>query len=452
MSQFVIRLLGVTLAVSGLHAEQQVEVAKKPGEKFTLQKTITLADMPPVKVDSGLNKFGGVIAPKQKATGFFRVENIKGRWWIIDPMGGRFIHRGVASVNTIPTSGAKEELAKKFKTKEGWAQATATQLIENGFNGTGSWTDDTSFEAVEPRLVSTKLLSLMASYGKTKGAKMGRGNMSYPGDCPFIFDPEFAEHCKKESQKLIKDKNNPWLLGYFTDNEMPWRLNLLDKFLKLGDDEAGRKATEAWLLKNKINKDKITDENRADFLEYAADYYFNVTTTAIRAVNPNHMILGARYHSSAKSAPAVFKAAGRYCDIVSINYYGAWTPSKELMDMWLKNAQKPFIITEWYAKAEDSGMANTGGAGWLVRTQKDRGLYYQNFTLSLLRHQGCVGWHWFKYADNDPDVKGVDPSNLDSNKGIVTARYVTYPPLLDAMREVNQRTYGLIEMFERISP
>ena len=87
MNHFAVSLLGIVLGVSALNAEQQVEVAKKPGEKFTLQKTITLADVPTVKVDSGLDKFGGVIEPKQKATGFFRVENINGRWWIIDPVG-----------------------------------------------------------------------------------------------------------------------------------------------------------------------------------------------------------------------------------------------------------------------------------------------------------------------------------------------------------------------------
>jgi hypothetical protein len=31
----------------------------------------------------------------------------------------------------------------------------------------------------------------------------------------------------------------------------------------------------------------------------------------------------------------------------------------------------------------------------------------------------------------------------------VTARYVTYPPLLEAMRELNQRTYGLIEVMDK---
>ena len=107
-------LVVILFSALSLSAEQQVEVAKKPGEKFVLQKTTTLADVSPVKIDTGLNKFGGVIEPKQKATGFFRVENIKGRWWIIDPLGGRFIHRGVASVNTIQTEGAKEEIKKKL--------------------------------------------------------------------------------------------------------------------------------------------------------------------------------------------------------------------------------------------------------------------------------------------------------------------------------------------------
>jgi hypothetical protein len=60
----------------------------------------------------------------------------------------------------------------------------------------------------------------------------------------------------------------------------------------------------------------------------------------------------------------------------------------------------------------------------------------------------CVGWHWFKYIDNDPDDKTVDPSNVDSNKGVVNNRYVPYQPLLDSMKRLNQRAYGLISHFD----
>ena len=83
--------------------------------------------------------------------------------------------------------------------------------------------------------------------------------------------------------------------------------------------------------------------------------------------------------------------------------------------MWAGQTGKPVLITEWYAKGADSGMANTGGAGWLVRTQQERGIFYQHFALGLLQSRDCVGWHWFRYADNDPNDKTVDPSNRSRN-------------------------------------
>jgi hypothetical protein len=103
------------------------------------------------------------------------------------------------------------------------------------------------------------------------------------------------------------------------------------------------------------------------------------------------------------------------------------------------------VVTEWYAKGMDSGMANTTGAGWLVRTQADRGWFYQNFVLALMESKVCVGWHWFKYADNDPADTKADPSNLDANKGIVSADYAPWQELLTAMKALNDRAYHLVD-------
>jgi hypothetical protein len=63
-----------------------------------------------------------------------------------------------------------------------------------------------------------------------------------------------------------------------------------------------------------------------------------------------------------------------------------------------------------------------------------------------------VGWHWFKYSDNDPLEPGSAPSNRDANKGIVTARYKAYPALLDAMKSLNDRVYSLADYFDKIQP
>jgi hypothetical protein len=84
-----------------------------------------------------------------------------------------------------------------------------------------------------------------------------------------------------------------------------------------------------------------------------------------------------------------------------------------------------------------------------VKSQHDRGLFYQNFTLGLLESKVCVGWHWFKYGDNDPSEPNTDPSNRDANKGIVNFRYESYPALLEAMQMLNERVYSLVNYFDR---
>ena len=49
------------------------------------------------------------------------------------------------------------------------------------------------------------------------------------------------------------------------------------------------------------------------------------------------------------------------------------------MNNWGEWSGKPFLITEWYVKGEDSGLPNATGAGWNVPTQDDR-----NFLRKLL--------------------------------------------------------------------
>ena len=187
---------------------------------------------------------------------------------------------------------------------------------------------------------------------------------------------------------------------------------------------------------------------REEFLSLVADRYFSIVSKAIKKHDPNHMYIGARFYSSEKNQEAFMKTAGKYLDIVSNNYYGKWTPDKQHMQNWASWTGRPFIITEYYTKGEDSGMGNQSGAGWIVRTQKDRGLFYQNYNLALIESKNCVGWHYFKYQDNDPTAKGVDPSNVDSNKGIVDNDYEVWQPMMDEMSELNNQIYQIIDFFD----
>ena len=47
--------------------------------------------------------------------------------------------------------------------------------------------------------------------------------------------------------------------------------------------------------------------------------------------------------------------------------------------------------------------------------------------------------------DNDPADLTADPSNRDSNKGIVGIRYDEYTPLMEAMKALNDRAYAIAD-------
>lgn len=455
---FLIGILAVHGMQDFLFAQEptlRIDAATKPGAKWVSMETRTLAGITGgsiIPTDTGLNAYGGLSSRREKATGFFHTARIHGRWWLVDPEGCLFLHRGVTSVTRLHTNGARAAFEQKYRTVEGWAEDTTTLLRNHGFNGLGAWTDTNQMRAVKQPLVYTKIWNFMSAYGKKRGGTYQKsGHTGYPNDCMFVFDPEFETFCDQHAWQLTKDRNDPWLLGHFSDNELPLKEDALKKFLTLPADDPGHQAAWKWLRERRgetIGVNNIKSSDQAAFLEFMVERYFRIVGKSIKKYDSNHLYLGSRFHGSALRLPEIFRAAGKYVDVVSVNYYHAWTPDAQRMSMWADESKKPIIITEWYAKGVDSGMKNTSGAGWLVKTQQDRGLFYENFTLGLLASQQCVGWHWFKYIDNDPTDAKADPSNTDSNKGMLSNRYEVYPPLLQSMKTINTRAYGIIHWFD----
>lgn len=436
----------------------QVEAKKTPTDQWKSYPTRTLAQFAAVPLNPPLDPYGGLLDKKSAASGFFRTEKIADRWWLIDPDGGLFVNVGLATVYPYVSENRRDIFQAKYGNGAGWAESTVTLLKEHGFNGAGAWSDVTKLRQTKNRLVYTVLLDLMTGYAKKHGGTYQRpGQSPNPSDCIFVFDPEFETFCDEQAKRIAAYKDDPWLLGYFSDNELPiFRLpffqDALDKFLAMPESDPGHQAATTWLAGRRSRR--VTDASRMEFLGFMAERYYQITTQAIRKYDPNHLCLGSRFWETDLSRPELWAAAGQYLDVVSVNYYHAWTPQPELMEMWTQAAGKPFLITECYVKGMDSGLPNNSGAGWCVKTQRDRGLFYQNFTLGLLESRACVGWHWFRYMDNDPDAAGSNSggADLDSNKGIITVGYETYAPLLDAMKELNGRAYSLIGQFDKTAP
>jgi hypothetical protein len=432
-----------------------VAAAAKPGHPWHEFPTRTLADLPAVaseKLDAQLTGYGGQGAHKVKATGFFYTVNLGGRWWLVDPEGGLCLNRAVVGVSPFHTPGAQAAFTSQFGTVTKWAVQTTAQLRELGFNGFGAWSDVEALESAPQPLTGTRIWNFMASYGHKRGGTYQQpGHTGYPNDCIFVFDPEFEVFCDDYAKQLAADKDDPHLLGHFSDNELPFKPGLLTSYLALPKADPGQRAATTWLQARpgaKADGNHITAQDDRDFLEFVVARYFRIVSTAIKKYDPNHLYLGSRLHGKALAEPEVFRAAGPFVDVVAVNYYNAWTPDAARLAMWEHEAHKPILITEWYAKGVDSGLGNTGGAGWLVKTQCERGEFYENFTLGLLQSKVCVGWQWFKYMDNDPADKASDPSNRDSNKGLLNNRYEPYQPLVDSMKRINQRAYSLINYFD----
>lgn len=463
-SVFVLMTVFLDIAVAVRQTNDQkyikVPVKRKPTDKnWTLRDTRTielLEDFQPGSKKGTIGRYGGRTDKKAEATGFFHPQKIAGRWWLIDPDGNLFINVGVCSVNIGKSEISKEPAVKMFGTPEKWASFSTELLAEHGFNGTGGWSDTDLLRTVSHRLAYTLSWNFMGSFGRARKLVWQEpGHLGYPNRCIPVFHPDFEKFCDEYAEQLSATKGDPWLLGHFSDNELPIVSDMLDRSLQLDahnpDLRYGYEAAKKWLDGRKAKEadlKDITDADRQAFLAYAIEKYYKITTDAIRRYDPNHLCLGPRLHGRALRIPEVFRAAGKYLDVIAVNYYGAWGPDTERMAMWSRESGRPFMITEFYAKGHDSGLANNSGAGWLVQTQKDRARFYQHFTLGLLESKSCVGWHWFKYRDNNPQDLSTDPSNRDSNKGIIDYKYKPYVKLLEDMKKLNNDVYAFIDYFD----
>lgn len=426
----------------------------KDYKPFKTRTVDLLSDYKSNEQSQNLSIYGGSKAhKKQEATGFFYVKKIENRWWGIDPLGYPYFNIALNSVNIGKSKRNKNSLIEKFQTKENWIKETVEMLQTNGFNCAGSWSDAKAIveanKTLDKPFAYTINWNFMSGYGRKRGGTHQQpGHTGYPNDAIFVFDPDFETFCDEHAKQLVAYKNDPNLFGYFSDNEMPFKFKALDNYLALPEGDYGYLAAKKWLKTQGISKEEITDEHRELFMAFVGDKYFSIVSKAIKKYDPNHMYIGSRFYSSEKNHAEFMKTAGKYLDIISNNYYNHWTPSTEDMNNWTTWTGKPFIVTEYYTKGEDSGMGNKSGAGWIVRTQKDRGLFYQNYNLALLESKNCVGWHYFKYQDNDPNAKGVDPSNVDANKGIVNNDYEVWTPMMEKMNQLNTQVYNVINYFD----
>ncbi len=466
----------------------------KSKEDMAARKDEEAADLAQHPGPKDWDKYGGWSGgPQLEATGYFRVEKYKGKWWLVDPDGRLFWSHGIdcirSSNGTTPITD-REYLyqalpdqdspfaqfygegrwaphnyyeGKSYRTYnftganllrkygEGWEQEYSEmahrRLRSWGMNTIANWSDDDIYLMRKTPYVATVNF----------GGRRLEGSEGYWGKFRDVFDPSFeAEVRRSMERQRDRTAGDPWCVGYFVDNEIAWgdEVSLAVAALVSPPDQPAKlvfvedlkakygtidNLNKAWgsqyaswdaVIQSRDEPDrKKAYADLTAFYTKTAETYFEKCRDAVKAVAPDNLYLGCRF---AWVNPLAVKAAEKYCDVISYNFYRREIESVRLPG----DMDRPVIVGEFHFGALDRGMFHTG----LVPTesQEERAKAYKNYVNGGLRNPHIVGTHWFQYGDQATTGRG-DGENYQI--GFLDIADTPYPETIQACREVGYNMY-----------
>lgn len=416
----------------------------------------------------GLDRFGGwADGPRLEATGWFRVEQVDGKWWLVTPEGTLFMSFGINCFHTgdstrvsgfeswfeeVPSDGRFYELNLRRKYGENyfeqWRDVTFARMRSWGYNTIGNWS--------RKEVLLASPLPFTVTLSAQGVAPRIEGSTGFWGKLADVYTPDFAEKVDEIIGKSVEDfKDNPLVVGYFVDNEMSWnavhtgplasppdqpaRVVLIDRLkAKYGTIAA---LNAAWST-DAADWDALrapthpNEQAREDLDAYAyafALHYFDAVRAALRRHAPHHLYLGCRFMQDA--TPEVVRACADRVDVVSVNRYNRairsedWTGENDL--------GKPVIVGEFHFGAADRNMLHPSLVP--TETQAERAEAMKTYVRSVVDCPAFVGCHWFQYMDQPVTGRGMDLESF--NTGLVTEIDFVYPEMAEAAREVFAEAY-----------
>jgi hypothetical protein len=252
--------------------------------------------------------------------GFFRaVQDDAGRWWLLDPRETPLYLRAVHGIRPpeAHTDGALPRDA-------------AARLRSWGFNGAGVCHDHALRDDGLPFLASVE-------FGLAGQTLVGPGLR-----LPDVFDPEWTRLAARRAADVCPPlRESRQLIGWVTDDELDWapasahgRPSLLQLCLSLepafpayhaawefvlalhgGRIEAVAQAWNAPIPNKEVVRELTRAEEGLGTRGYLRDdarwtrefarRYFTTTATAIRQVDPHHLVLGCRFRRASGHAIAL---------------------------------------------------------------------------------------------------------------------------------------------------
>jgi hypothetical protein len=461
-----------------------------------LQQTLhtELADISAHTSPADRNKYGGwTKGPQLEATGYFRVQKYKDKWWLVDPEGRLFWSHGIDCVragNSTPITDRERYYA--FLPQDGSPLAR--------FYGSGNWAPHGYYNEHSPyKTYDFNSADLLQKYGSDWNDAFARmahrrirswgmntianwsdsdiylmrqtpytGNLSfdsrkiegsegYWGRFSDVFDDGFRTAIRQAvAREKGRSLGDPWCIGYFVHNELGWgdEVSLAIGALKSPPDQPAKlvfiadlkakyktidRLNSIWGTNHKswddlANSTEAPDRKKAwddltAFYTKIAETYFAVIRDEIKAAAPNQMYFGCRF---AWVNDRAARAAAKYCDVVCYNRYSYSVADHRLPD----NIDMPIIVGEFHFGALDRGMFHTGLKATI--DQDDRAAKYTSYVEGALRNPYIVGTHWFQFTSQATTGRG-DGENYQI--GFLDGCDTPYSEIIAASRTIGDEMY-----------
>jgi hypothetical protein len=425
--------------------------AEWPGKAKTIDDLKAAWDEEDQALQTGrfnVSKYGGYLDTKVKATGFFRVEKIDGKWWFIDPEGHYFISTGSTGIGAggsfariegreyiyaafVPADIAQPDrrfgkasfftwnLYRRFGPDyyQKWMDFTVRRMDDWGLNTIANWSDSNLGRTKGKPYVAT--LSGWGFNAKTMGM-------------PDAYDPGYVRMVDDAAKRQCAPlKDDPYLLGYFVGNEPPWpgrELELVNVILG-GDDTPMKAALQKYL------QEGDTPERRKAFVYDTYTRFIKIVNQTIKRHDPNHLNLGLRFGGNPPEE-IIRASANIGFDVFSLNIY-SYSAYPDRLNKIDELTGRPIIIGEFHFGTPGRGLSP--GLRQTI-SQEERGVAYRYYVENAVAHPSLIGTHWFQWWDQPSTGRG-DGENY--NIGLVDVTDRPYKELIDAARETHRRLYEI---------
>ena len=421
--------------------------AEWPGKAKTIEDLKASWDAEDKSLQPGdfkVSKYGGFLDAKVKATGFFRVEKIDGKWWFVDPEGYLFFSTGSNGTNaggSFSRVEGREYIYAAFPPAElssgerrggkgaffswnlyrrygpdfyqKWQDMTVRRMDSWGLNTVGNWSDAGLGRSQRKAAVAT--LGGWRFDAKTMGL-------------PDVYASDFAAAIDESAKRQCEPrKNDSYLLGYYVGNEPAWpgrELELVDVILK-GEETPMQIALKEYLAQGD------TPERRKTFIYNSYIKAAKTISDAIKKYDPNHLNLGLRFGSTPPE-DLTFASAKVGFDVYSINVY-AYSIDHARLDRINEITGLPVVVGEFHFGAPERGLAP--GLGQTIN-QEERAVAYRYYVENAAAHPNVIGAQWFQWWDQ-PSTGRQDGENYNIGWVDVTDR--PYSDLVNASKETFRR-------------